>query len=228
MHVQGLGYTITDSIPSYSSAQIWGLQKGVKKETGEEALIFVYDPKSDKQVGEKSWIKKLEFGGTHPLRMASNRLACVFARNRWQGLKKRLAQSCLLRLKTFRHPDILKFITSTEGSDGSLHIATENAVPLADLMEKGSLTPEAIQWGLVCVSRALGFVHSGTLVHGSLSPASVFVTPSGDWKLGGFETIQPKDSLGSLRECIELQPQQFRPPEVRRLHPRRTFAPSRS
>ncbi|KAJ8907117.1 hypothetical protein NDN08_003599 [Rhodosorus marinus] len=181
MNVQGLGYTITETIPSYSNAQVWGLQKGVKKETGEEALIFVYDPKSDKQ-----------------------------------GLKKRLAQSCQLRLKTFRHPDILKFITSTEGSDGSLHIATENAVPLADLMQKGSLTPEAIQWGLVCVSRALGFVHSGTLVHGSLSPASVFVTPSGDWKLGGFETIQPKDSVGNLRECIELQPEQYRPPEVAR------------
>jgi len=175
----GLGYTITESIPSYSNGQIWGLQKGVKKETGEEALIFVHDPKSDKQ-----------------------------------GLKKRLAQSCQLRLKTFRHPDILKFITSTEGSDGSIHIATENAVPLADLIQKGSLTPEAIQWGLVCVSRALGFVHSGTLVHGSLSPASVFVTPSGDWKLGGFETIQPKDSVGNLRECIELQPVQYRPPEV--------------
>ena len=78
-------------------------------------------------------------------------------------------------------------LAENEGPDGTIKVVTEYAVPLdGHLARNGPLKPEEVQWGLVCLARALGFMHSSKLVHGSLSPSSVFVTPGGDWKTWGI------------------------------------------
>ncbi|KAJ9061284.1 Protein kinase domain-containing protein ppk32, variant 2 [Entomophthora muscae] len=44
-----------------------------------------------------------------------------------------------------------------------------------------------IQKGLLQLTKALQFCHNDAkLVHGNITPNSLFVTPEGDWKLGGF------------------------------------------
>jgi len=80
---------------------------------------------------------------------------------------------------------------------GTLIIVTENATPLDDWLE--NLNPHtsqanaaAVSWGIHNIVEALGFLHAqAKLAHGMVCPDAVFVTPSGDFKLGGFDLITP-------------------------------------
>ncbi|KAJ3275059.1 hypothetical protein HDV01_001565 [Terramyces sp. JEL0728] len=82
--------------------------------------------------------------------------------------KLNLAKNALKRYKTIRYPDCLKFI------DGA-----ENLVRL----------------GLFKIASTLKFLAEDCdLIHGYVTPESIYVTKSGEWKLGGFDT------LSSLKE----------------------------
>ena len=85
---------------------------------------------------------------------------------------------------------------------GTLIIVTEKSTPLNDWLE--NLNPHttqanaaAISWGVYNIVEALTFLHTqARLAHGMLCPEAVFVTPSGDFKLGGFDLITPIGSDG--------------------------------
>mmetsp|Transcript_4141 Transcript_4141/g.10509 ORF Transcript_4141/g.10509 Transcript_4141/m.10509 type:complete len:829 (-) Transcript_4141:230-2716(-) len=80
---------------------------------------------------------------------------------------------------------------------GTLIIVTERARPLDDWLE--DLNPHtaqanaaAVSWGIHNIVEALGFLHAqAKLAHGMICPDAVFVTPAGDFKLGGFDLITP-------------------------------------
>mmetsp|Transcript_37930 Transcript_37930/g.81023 ORF Transcript_37930/g.81023 Transcript_37930/m.81023 type:complete len:840 (+) Transcript_37930:120-2639(+) len=80
---------------------------------------------------------------------------------------------------------------------GTLIIVTEKATPLDDWLE--NLNPHtaqanaaAISWGIHNLVEALGFLHmQAKLAHGMICPDAVFVTPAGDFKLGGFDLTTP-------------------------------------
>mmetsp|Transcript_21482 Transcript_21482/g.43948 ORF Transcript_21482/g.43948 Transcript_21482/m.43948 type:complete len:836 (-) Transcript_21482:43-2550(-) len=80
---------------------------------------------------------------------------------------------------------------------GTLIIVTEEATPLDDWLD--SLDPTspaansaAISWGLYDIVEALVFLHTqAKLAHGMICPRAIFVTPGGDFKLGGFDLITP-------------------------------------
>lgn len=130
---------------------------------------------------------------------------------------QQLAKTGLMRLKTLRHPDILKFLTSVEGSDGTLYIATEPATPLSTLLadNPSAFDRETAQWGLFTIARALGFMHSSGLIHGRVNPSTIFVTPTGDWKLGGLECVTPHASAASLAQyATSLQSHPYQSPEL--------------
>lgn len=130
-----------------------------------------------------------------------------------------LAKSCLQRLKTLRHPDVLKYIASVEGPDGTIYVATEPATPLATILADASspLEKETVLWGLYTTARALGFLHDSRLIHGRLNPATVFVTPQGDWKLAGFECVTAHSSAASLTQhAAQLQRHEYQSPEFAR------------
>jgi SCY1-like protein 1 len=60
---------------------------------------------------------------------------------------------------------------------------------LADITKSNqqSLFSE-LTWGFKCILQALEFIHNQcSLIHGNLGPNAIFITPSGDWKLGAFE-----------------------------------------
>mmetsp|Transcript_36872 Transcript_36872/g.84166 ORF Transcript_36872/g.84166 Transcript_36872/m.84166 type:complete len:812 (+) Transcript_36872:184-2619(+) len=86
---------------------------------------------------------------------------------------------------------------------GTLIIVTEKSTPLNDWLE--NLNPHtsqanaaAISWGVYNIVEALTFLHTqAKLAHGMLCPEAVFVTPSGDFKLGGFDLITPVGSDGA-------------------------------
>lgn len=178
----GFTHSLGETVTSNDRAEIWALNRGKAKDTGESSLVFRFEP----------------------------------SKARHADRNQSLAKTGLMRLKTLRHPDILKYLTSVEGSDGTIYIATEPATPLATILENdpSKIDRESIQWGLFTVSRALGFMHSSGLIHGRLNPSTVFVTPTGDWKLAGLECVTPHTSAASLAQhATTLQMPTYQSPE---------------
>jgi len=67
-----------------------------------------------------------------------------------------LAQNSLRKLRTTRHPDVLKFIDAVE-SDTSIYIMTERVQPLSNILpawalRKASEKEEWLFWGLHRIS----------------------------------------------------------------------------
>ena len=143
-----------------------------------------------------------------------------------------LAKNALRKLRALRHPDVLKYVDGSE-TDTAVYIITEKVVPLASRIGRdGDIKPtseSALEtgtgsewrvWGLSKVVNALGFINdSGQSTHGNLRVASVFVTPGGEWRLGGFDVLStPKDPSPVLYTYGGLLPDsaRFASPEVRR------------
>ena len=80
---------------------------------------------------------------------------------------------------------------------GMMIIITEQATPLDDWLE--NLNPHtpaanaaAVSWGIHNIIEALVFLHQqAKLAHGMVCPDAIFVTPAGDFKLGGFDLVTP-------------------------------------
>ncbi|KAE8908915.1 putative inactive serine/threonine-protein kinase [Phytophthora fragariae] len=106
-------------------------------------------------------------------------------------------QNALRRIKTLRHPNLLAFLDGTEMlNNGPVVIVTEHVMPLSEFltalrMEYGATSEEfamCVSWGLRSILMALQFINVDCkMLHGRLTPQSIFVTKGGDWKLGGFE-----------------------------------------
>lgn len=181
----GFTYSLKDPITSHDRADVWALHHGVSKENGQPALVLAYEPAKARPAAG--------FGGP---------------------TKSELAKAGLLRLKTLRHPDVLKYLTSVEGADGTIFVATEPAIPLATLLDSGKkLDKDAIVWGLFTVARALGFMHQSGLIHARVNATTIFVTPSGDWRLGGLEAVTKHASAANLARFVPLQEDSYRSPE---------------
>ncbi|KAH9062370.1 armadillo-type protein [Lactarius vividus] len=114
-----------------------------------------------------------------------------FNSQKWRNLLP-VAQNALRRLRVTRHPDILKFMDAVE-ADGTIYIMTERVKPLsAELssLEATSMKDKQdwILWGLHRITVALSFVHTScNAAHGTVRISSIFISSTGEWKLGGFE-----------------------------------------
>lgn len=108
-----------------------------------------------------------------------------------------LTLNSLRRIRTLRHPNILGFLDGIEvPNNGPVIIITEHVMPLSEFltalrMKYGNNSADftmCVSWGLRSILMALHFINVDCkLLHGRLTPQSIFVTKGGDWKLGGFE-----------------------------------------
>lgn len=109
--------------------------------------------------------------------------------------------------KSLRHPNVLRALDSCDTED-ALYLVTEAVVPLlapdaeaAD--DSGSKEPAVL--GLYQALDALSFLHQSGFAHGLFGPAAIFVTPRGDYRLGGFELARKGAeagvSLSAVRRC---------------------------
>uniref|UniRef100_A0A7E4VMP5 N-terminal kinase-like protein n=1 Tax=Panagrellus redivivus TaxID=6233 RepID=A0A7E4VMP5_PANRE len=101
------------------------------------------------------------------------------------------------KLKTLRHPGIVAFYDSLEHED-TFYLVTEPAKPLRVYFEETKLKPGQkeliVSWGLFQVMNTLKFLHNEAKITHSGIKDAIFVTASGDWKLGCFEQTQPFSS----------------------------------
>ncbi|RDA93678.1 hypothetical protein CP533_4909 [Ophiocordyceps camponoti-saundersi (nom. inval.)] len=128
-----------------------------------------------------------------------------------------LAKNALKKLRTLRHPGVIKVLDTVE-TDDYIYIATERVVPLAWHVRRKSLSPETIKWGLFGVARTVKFINSdASSIHGNLKIGSVYTSESGEWKLGGFEVLSSvKDDEPVIYTYGGLVPDSARycPPEI--------------
>ncbi|ORX72123.1 ARM repeat-containing protein [Linderina pennispora] len=111
----------------------------------------------------------------------------VFDKNRGSSYTA-VAQNTLKRMRTIRHPGVLRYLEGTETAD-AIYIATEAVTPLVMHLE-GDYSSELKRWGLYKISDTLRFINEDCkMIHANLSSSSVFVTRAGEWKLGGFEIM---------------------------------------
>lgn len=92
-------------------------------------------------------------------------------------------------MRTLRHPGIIKIIDTVE-TDTYIYIATERVVPLTWPALRGSLSEETAKWGLHTIASTLAFINEEAhSVHGNIRLSSIFISQSGEWRLGGLELL---------------------------------------
>lgn len=194
-------FTIGDKIPGLSSnSSLWDIREGVKKDDGTLLTLFIFD----------SSLPPLQPG------------------NRDRKALLHLAKNALKKLRTIRHPDVLKYVDSVE-TETTVYIATERVKPLEAVLSdwdegrvilgdglsddnnspKKKAKEEWIAWGVKSLGTALSFLNSAPLSqhHSLLIPSSVFITPALEWRLGGFELLTGKDDpTGVLWGMAGLMP----------------------
>lgn len=99
-----------------------------------------------------------------------------------------LAKNYLLKLRSLKHPGVVKFLDSHE-TDGYIYIATERISPLSHTLSKEP-NREVLCWGLYSVAATLAFINTeATSTHGNIRSTSIFTTESGEWKVAGLEAL---------------------------------------
>ncbi|KAF4599678.1 hypothetical protein EYR40_006777 [Pleurotus pulmonarius] len=189
--VQKSGLNLPFSLGSKVAYEgVWNLYDGTKREDGSHVSVFEFDATTE--TSKKNLLP--------------------------------LAKNALRKLRTTRHPDVLKFMDVVE-TDTTIHIMTERVRPLGPaLLSRSSSSQQEredwLLWGLHRVSVALAFVNdSCASTHGNIRIGSIFITPSGEWKLGGFEVLSnPKDPASVLYSMGGLLPDSssLSPPEVKK------------
>ncbi|XP_075226622.1 protein-associating with the carboxyl-terminal domain of ezrin [Lycorma delicatula] len=106
-----------------------------------------------------------------------------------------LLEKCSKNLMLYRHPCILKYITTWQKS-GKLYLATEGVKPLVQALP--SQTALQVCIGLQSVLKALTFLHDKALSsHNNVCRAAIYVAQDGSWKLGGLEYLCRFSELSS-------------------------------
>lgn len=126
----------------------------------------------------------------------------------------RLARSAHLRLKTLRHPNILKYIDGIELQD-CIYMMTEEATPLQiHLQSQEGQSSHLISWGIHQITKSLSFLNIDCgLVHHNICISSIFVDNAGEWKLGGVEYMHPfSDTNIPIKSLDSLR--RYDPPET--------------
>ncbi|PWN46255.1 ARM repeat-containing protein, partial [Ceraceosorus guamensis] len=184
------GFTIREREPYLEARTIWSLHSGTKREDNSPCSILIFD-------------------STLP------------AHNPRRNLLP-LAKNACRKFRTMRHPDVLKFIDSFE-NEKAVYIAVEKVRPLGKAIEdqrnRAKGREEWIGWGIRSVATALHFINeSAGSTHGNVRLDSIFLSASGEWRLGGFEVLSSvKDEGAVLYNLGGLLPDasRFAPPEVK-------------
>ncbi|KAK4514742.1 uncharacterized protein ATC70_002345 [Mucor velutinosus] len=102
--------------------------------------------------------------------------------------KAQLARNAFKRIRTMRHPDVLRYLDGIE-TEQSIMFVTDPVEPLSNQLNQDP-DKNLVLWGLYKVANAIKFLNSDCdLVHGNVRVASIFTNKAGEWKLGGFELL---------------------------------------
>lgn len=118
------------------------------------------------------------------------------------------ARNGVKRLKTLRHPGILRFRASDEREEGEFfvfHLVTEAVRPLLDFVrgaDLGAQRGDYLAWGVRSMAETVDFLsQEGGLVHGAVGAGAVLVADKGlGWKLGFLDLLGSRTGAGGASE----------------------------
>ena len=116
---------------------------------------------------------------------------------------KVLTDNVLRRFRTLKHPNILSYIDHIM-NDKNMIVMTEEVYPLSSFINSNKCTEDMILWGLFSIANAIQFLNiNAHLGHFNITENSIYVTKSGEWKLGGLQYVSDLTNPGELESCIE-------------------------
>ncbi|KAJ3330624.1 Protein-associating with the carboxyl-terminal domain of ezrin [Blyttiomyces sp. JEL0837] len=127
--------------------------------------------------------------------------------------EKAILSNALQRLKTLRHPGIIKFKESFL-DENAFFLVTERVTPLTRFIK--SLPDEEVAIGIYNLLKTVGFLHANQLCHNNIQLSSLFLGGNNRvWLLGGMEFVTPvneitKDFISKLQIFL---PDEVRAPE---------------
>jgi SCY1-like protein 1 len=128
-----------------------------------------------------------------------------------------LARNAARKLRTLRHPGVIKVLDSIE-TETNIYLITEKVTPLSWHVKRKSLSEETIKWGLFTVASTIKFVNDDAAsVHGAIRVSSIYTSESGEWKLGGFDilsSMKEDDAVIYTYGSLALDSNRYCPPEV--------------
>lgn len=106
----------------------------------------------------------------------------------------------------------------TSQTDQSIYIATERVTPLAWSTKRKAVSEQSLLWGLHSIAKTLKFINDDAgSVHGNIRVSSVFVSESGEWKIGGLEILsamKEDDAIIFAHGTLVPEIGRYAPPEV--------------
>lgn len=150
-------------------------------------------------------------------------------RKRGNAEEIRAARNGAKRLRTVRHPNVLRLIDSYDlenGDDGQgpvVYVVTERVRTLREVLQSMKdftvqQRNEYMAWGLKQITAAVSFLNNECkLVHGNVCMDAVVVTEKLEWKLHGFDLLS--DAKGTnlpewpLQDFAWMVQKQYKPAE---------------
>ncbi|KAI9364013.1 hypothetical protein DFJ73DRAFT_810638 [Zopfochytrium polystomum] len=124
-----------------------------------------------------------------------------------------LLLNAIHRLKTIRHPGIVKYKDSFE-DDGKYVVVTEPVVPLWNMVQM--LSQEEVALGIYNLLKTVQFLHSQGLAHNSITSDSIFIgAKDRRWLLASLENLSEYSQVNTitLEELGKRTPEPYIPPE---------------
>ncbi|EDW76220.2 uncharacterized protein Dwil_GK15338 [Drosophila willistoni] len=124
----------------------------------------------------------------------------------WSSSDGQPIERAIKNLKIYRHPYILKYVTTWEKS-GQKHLATERVRPLSDVLPQQSDIQLCL--GLRTILCSLIFLIEKALArHLNIGLQSIYITDNGSWRLAGFEYVWKVQEIN--KQLLDLAINTFR------------------
>lgn len=133
-----------------------------------------------------------------------------------------MAQNAVRKLRSIRFPYVLKYLDTAE-SHGIIYLAVERVTPFVQVLDswrdgkRDAASSAWTAWGISHIASAIAFLHTqARAIHGNIQASSVFLSPAGEWLLGGFETLTSVNDVQFLAQYGGQPPNsyKFAAPEV--------------
>ncbi|KAJ3026587.1 UNVERIFIED_CONTAM: Protein-associating with the carboxyl-terminal domain of ezrin [Siphonaria sp. JEL0065] len=164
----------------------------VEKETKEMVSIFTYGFTEKRDVG----------GAGKPSFAVKTKLP-----------EKWIIINALQRLKTIRHPGIIKFKEAIL-TEAYLYVITEPVIPLSRMWNE--LPAEEIALGIFSTLKTISFLHNHNLCHNNIQFSSLYISVrERTWLLGGLEYTTPFQDINKAftKSLQHSLPRELVPPE---------------
>ena len=123
-----------------------------------------------------------------------------------------LASNALKTIKSLRLPTVIEFIAGHE-FDSAIYIVTEK-VEVYNQNYINTLKTDELCLGLYNILTAVSSLNNNAqMIHNNINPSAIFISKSGEWKLGSFEYVSKKPLNDECKNYQYLQNKVYISPE---------------